>query len=74
MCEYCEKISCDNYDDFLMFKDIENKGKNGETWHRMAIAYKDDEYYINSYQTETDIYVKINFCPMCGRDLRKEKP
>lgn len=74
MCKYCEKISCNKYDGFLAFEDIKNTGKHGEEWMCMDVAYKDDEYYINSYQTEFDIYVKINFCPMCGRDLRKEKP
>lgn len=64
MCEFCENISSDinmdlinNHNNFCLVK--ENKE------NCIAIVYFDKYDEIDA-KTST----KINFCPMCGRDLR----
>lgn len=65
MCEYCEK---------------EKPIANGEEWTiNIENTYGEKELYIEMYlggyeSIEDNTYVKINYCPMCGKKLKEYIP
>lgn len=69
MCDFCEKKKVDI--GFIKKKEH----KNDSFFDSVSVVIKNDQLIIdyNAYSSDSDLYeeVKINFCPMCGRDLRE---
>lgn len=69
MCDFCEKKEVDM--GFIKKKEH----KNDSLFGSVSVVIKKDQLVIdyNAYSCDSDLYeeVKINFCPMCGRDLRE---
>ena len=59
MCEYCQPIRDDNEE--LIYAEL-----NGECDNFTQIRYIDGEYRLYTI----NYFRVINYCPMCGRDLR----
>lgn len=68
MCEYCKKTEDENHP--IMFE----VGEDGELKDKMSIICNGKIFalrYKNKYEKLSEV-VKINYCPMCGRELKEE--
>lgn len=68
MCEYCKKTEDGNRP--IMFE----VGKGKELKDKTSIIYNGKIFalrYKNKYE-KLDEVVKINYCPMCGRELKEK--
>jgi len=59
MCDYCNKIGT--------FKDNKSMYKN-KYWN-IFVNYNKDLEINCDFESDNEIDIKINYCPMCGRKL-----
>lgn len=62
MCEYCQERRDDNEE--LIYSEI-----NDECEYFTQIRYKDNEYRLYTVNS----FIRINYCPICGRKLIAER-
>lgn len=79
MCKYCRETFTGEANEDLVFRNIKMNGVDVLGFHTFIEYSKETEtVYIKSYLDEA-VYgqciagknVKINYCPVCGRKLRK---
>lgn len=70
MCKYCEQKAVFENDDYFDLYDNSIKLVNGE-WTTLYIGVNAENKIVlrASGEDYTDDFI-INFCPICGRDLR----
>lgn len=77
MCQYCDKFTGDS-------RNREDRAKvdlflGGDTRYELFITHSvDDEYdcfltVLDNKDCNSVVSIKINFCPVCGRNLTQQK-
>ena len=72
-CPYC------TYDalKYKLIKDDNNIGVNinfgTENYEDFSIPYLYIRYYGTDYNKESSTNIRINYCPMCGRKLKRKR-
>ena len=71
MCEYCD---LDNawVGEYLPYQERKYISDILGAWVMMDLEEDNDNFYIEIDSTNDDFKIKINYCPMCGRNLKEK--